>query len=203
MTSELMTPASLTAKLGVSDRTVRRLAEAYRDVYGPLPTNNRRHRMFPAVAVERIAAAHQIMRDVPGMSAVDVFRAQRDGVTLTRREDHTLTAQALAPIMVEIRALREEVAEVRTLLVALTAQPPSSFRADAGQPELTNPTEADLLERLRSGNTIKKGRGNFWELDPNGDRLRRLDVRMVESLVKRGMVAASSEGYSLTSERLF
>lgn len=207
MTTDLTTPGDLTAQLGVSDRTVRRLAEAYRDVYGALPINNRRHRMFPAVAVERITAAHKIMRDVPGMSAVDAFTAHRDGVTIPRREDRTSTADTLAPVLSELRALRAEVAALRSLLVALAPeQPATALAADTASQDPAaplQPNDTDLLERLRAGNSILKNQGKLWELDLAGKRLRRLDLRMVEALVKRGMVAASSEGYSLTSERLF
>ena len=56
MTHSKARPGALAVCKAVSDRTVRRMAEAYEEVYGRLSRNQRGHRLFRAEAVARLEA---------------------------------------------------------------------------------------------------------------------------------------------------
>lgn len=217
-----LTPAELTALLQVSDRTVRRLAEAYEGVYSRLPTSKRKTRLFPPVAVERITDAYATLRAAPGMSATEVFTHQRDGLPVRTRE--RVTPDVLAPVMDELRRLRSEVAALRELLTSQGAvshdNPPPVLTLDAGPDQSTPapdgpagdadrpdmPTtalsqhHARLVQRLEAGATLEQ-RGPVTLLVENGNT-DRVDGRTVKALVKRGLIEATPDGYRLTTDRM-
>ncbi len=128
MSDDLVTHSALAESLGVSDRTLQRLADAYSEVHDPLPrvTPRSRQRLFPQRAVERIRAAHQLMCDVPGMRAADALKVIRDGMTFWYCPANSSETNLPTPVMAELHALHSEitnlqgeVANLRTLLLAL------------------------------------------------------------------------------------
>lgn len=218
-----LTPAELTALLQVSDRTVRRLAEAYEGVYSRLPTSKRKTRLFPPVAVERITDAYATLRAAPGMSATEVFTHQRDGLPVRTRE--RVTPDVLAPVMDELRRLRSEIAFLHELLIngqgavshdnpppvlTLDAGPDQSTPApdgpagDADRPDMpTTPLSrhhARLVQRLEAGATLEQ-RGLTTLLVDDGNTSS-VDGRTVKALVKRGLIEATPDGYRLTTDRM-
>ena len=153
-TAEVLTPGDLAVRLSVSDRTVRRLAEAYSKVYGQLPRDARQHRQFPLEAVLRLEQAAVLMQTAPGSSNIEILTALRDGLTPVRqlhRSAVPATPDALAPIMDELRALRAELAELRALVV--TMQPEQAGRPGAPLPtpptlSAVNPASAEPQPEL-------------------------------------------------------
>ena len=107
-----LTPGALAVRLSVSDRTVRRLADAYSEVYGELP---RDQRQLPLEAVLRLEEAAVMMQSAPGSSTIEILTALRDGLTPTRQSHRPAgpvpaTPDALDSVMAELRALRAELA---------------------------------------------------------------------------------------------
>lgn len=215
--SDNLTPAQLTALLQVSDRTVRRLAEAYEGVYSRLPTSKRKTRLFPPVAVERITDAYATLRAAPGMSATEVFTHQRDGLPVRTRE--RVTPDVLAPVMDELRALRSEVAALRELLtsgqgaVSHDSTPPAlALHSDPGPvtpqpPKRLQPNHQNLVDALEQGHVLRVrpgGRtGETAELyDQQGGLVRQIDPRTIDALVRYGLLEREGDGYRLTTDPL-
>ena len=159
-----LTPGALAVRLSVSDRTVRRLADAYSEVYGELPRDQRQHRQFPLEAVLRLEAAAVLMHSAPGSSTIEILTALRDGLTparLSHRPDVTGPAvpDALGPVMAELRALRVELTELRALVVTMqpvqpiqdsvprqTSPPPEQSPEPHDQPQASTSTAVVLAE---------------------------------------------------------
>ena len=216
MTTELMTPGDLTARMSgsgmsMTDRTVRRMAEAYETVYGPLPRDTRRNfRMFPAEAADRLEQGARTLRANPGASMEDVLTAQRDGLPM-HQTAHPAPADALTPILDELRALRSDVADLRALVAALvsgTAAPAIMPATRAATPTrkrpLTKlqPNHAELLERLKAGSALVQQGGKTLEQTAAGE-LHRVDPRTLGALERYGMLKLDSDGvYRITDSPL-
>ena len=151
MSVDFVTFKVLAEHLGVPERTLRRLVHAYCAVYGALPriSPTSRQRLFPMIAVERLQAAQQMIRDVPGMSTVDALKALRDGVRVPRHvqgapDDTLLSILAeLHTLRADVTDLRSELAEVRALLQLMARQPGWSARPPEGKalgPDASTPT---------------------------------------------------------------
>lgn len=134
MDGDTLTPAQLTARLSINERTLRRLSAAYEDVYTALPINpakpKGRGRVFPPEAVERLEHAVHAMNTTPGMSYVDALTAHRDGRSAPTRTGSApaLSTNTLLPVLAELSALRQEVATLHDLVLSLRAgltQPPA------------------------------------------------------------------------------
>lgn len=204
MTSgDTLTPGALAARLGVSDRTVRRMGETWERVHGEgaLPRDRRGHRLFPADVADRLEVAARTLRDSPGVSLEETLTAQRDGVPLPRHPDRTPSADALAPLLDELRAVRGELADLRALLLAflgaeghdaaLSDLPPPSEpgdeRAAPQRPRKLQPNHAALLERLQAGARLLNRGGRMLEVAADNE-LRAVDPRTVAALERYGLL---------------
>ena len=159
--AETLTPGDLAVRLSVSDRTVRRLAEAYSEVYGELPRDRRQHRQFSLEAVLRLEEAAVLMQSAPGSSTIEILMALRDGLAPARQSHRPaatgpVTPDTLGPVMAELRALRAELAELRALVVTLqpvqareplpTSPPPEQSPEPHDQPQASTSTAVGLAE---------------------------------------------------------
>lgn len=133
MNGEFITSKGLAEHLGVSSRTLQRLADAYSQVHGALPTARPRGRanVFSLLAVERIKAAYLLMRDVPGLRAIQAMEALRDGVVSPAHPADSSAHNALVPVIAELSALRAEMTQLRCEVISLQAL----LRAVVGAPE--------------------------------------------------------------------
>ena len=214
MTTDLLSPGDLTARMSgnglpMTDRTVRRMAEAYEVVYGPLPRDPRRNfRMFPPEAADRLEQGARTLRANPGASMEDVLTSQRDGLPM-HQTAHPVAADGLVPILDELRALRSDVADLRALVAALvsgTAAPATAPRAatPTRKRPLTKlqPNHAELLERLKFGSALVQRDGKTLEQTAAGE-LRRVDPRTVNALERNGMLRLDHDGvYRITDNPL-
>lgn len=202
---DTLTPGALASRLAVSDRTVRRMAKHYEQVFGKLPRGERReHRHFPPDAVARLEQAAHYMRDTPGASTLEVLQALKAGRPLPQRE-RTPSPDALAPLLAELRALRSELAELRALVLTLPGAGGPDAAPEADQPQLERFTrsQAELLERMKAGVRVQKDReGQFLELTPDG-QTRRTDPRTVKALTRRGLLTLDGPEVRLNMDRLF
>lgn len=226
MNGNHMAPGEVARLLRVSDRTVRRMATAYAAVFtdAPLPPDprNARHRVFPPVAVERIQHAAALMRDHPGLSAVEALTSLRDGRDLPLRHDRPTPHGSLETVLDELRALRDEVADLRRLLLAsqghdstpailaLLPDPTPALAAAPGAfqpPKRLQPNHRNLLEALERGERLRVrpgGRtGEVAELfDVVGEVANTVDHRTVAALTRYGLLVRDGEEYRLTASRL-
>ena len=156
-----LTPGDLAVRLFVSDRTVRRLAEAYSEVYGSLPRDRRQHQQFPLEAVLRLEQAAVLKQAAPGSSNIEILTALRDGLTPARQLHRPAgpvpaTPDALGPVLAELRVLRAELAELPALVVAMqpvqvdeplpTSPLPEQSPELHGRPQPSTSTVAVLAE---------------------------------------------------------
>lgn len=118
-----ITTGVLAAQLDLSDQTLRGLANTYSQVYSELPRRSpkSRTRLFSLTAVVRITAAHQMMRDVPGTSALEAFTALRGGGTLRRPKDSP-EADSLALMLTELRAIQASNSTLQSRVQGLQAE---------------------------------------------------------------------------------
>ena len=211
MITDLLSPGDLTARMSVTERTVRRMAEAYEVVYGPLPRDPRRgFRLYPLEAVERLEQGARTLRATPGASMADVLTSQRDGLPM-HHAAHPAPADALTPILDELRALRSDVADLRALVAALvsgTAAPAIMPATRAATPTrkrpLTKlqPNHAELLERLKAGSALVQQGGKTLEQTAAGE-LHRVDPRTLGALERYGMLKLDADGvYRITDSPL-
>lgn len=142
MSGEFITAKGLAEHLGVSSRTLQRLADAYSQVHGALPTARPRGRanVFSLIAVERIKAAQLLMRDVPGLCAVHAFEALRDGIVFPVPSPDASAPNALGLLMTQVSTLRTELTQLRSEVISLRAL----VRAGIGMPEAL-PRSGDQL----------------------------------------------------------
>lgn len=77
--------------------------------------------MFPLIAVERIKAAHLLMRDVPGLHAIHALEALRDDVVFPAHPADSSAHHALVLVMNELSALRAELAQLQSEVSRLQA----------------------------------------------------------------------------------
>lgn len=103
-----MTPGEVAKLLGVNDRTLRRYADVYETVHGPLPKTGA-HRRFPAADVERLAAGVAAFRERPGAGLEAALRGEGEVSAPVVRA---------APVRDDLAALRLEVQELRDMLKA-------------------------------------------------------------------------------------
>lgn len=150
MSGEFITSKGLAEHLGVSSRILQRLADAYSQVYGALPTARPRGRanVFSLIAVERIKAAHLLMRDIPGLCAVHAFEALRDGIVFPVHSPDASAHNALDLLMAQVSALRTELTQLRSEVSSLRAL----LQAGVGAPEaLPHSGEQLTLTELEAG----------------------------------------------------
>lgn len=133
MSGEFITAKGLAEHLGVSSRTLQRLADAYSQVHGALPTARPRGRanVFSLIAVERIKAAQLLMRDVPGLRAMHAFEALRDGIVFPVHPPDASAPNALGLLMTQVSTLRTELTQLRSEVISLRAL----VQAEIGAPE--------------------------------------------------------------------
>ena len=192
--TDFLTPGELIARMAANDRTIRRMAEAYETVYGPLPRDPRRNfRMFTPEAADRLEEGARTLRANPGASMVHVLTSQRDGLPM-HQTAHQVPADGLTPILNELRSLRSDVADLRALVAALVSGLPSPAPATVTPAATATPTRkrtltklqrnhTALLERLKAGSILVQQRdGKTLEQTAAGD-LNRVDRRTVEALV--------------------
>ncbi|CAM4446402.1 hypothetical protein [Deinococcus marmoris] len=147
---EFITSKGLAEHLGVSSRTLQRLADGYSKVHGALPTARPggRANVFPLIAVERIKAAHLLTRDVPGLRAIQALEALRDGVVFPAHPADSSAHNALVPVMAELSALRAEMTQLRSEVISLQALlravvgAPEALRLSGDELTLTEPEES-------------------------------------------------------------
>ena len=223
-----LTPGALAVRLSVTDRTVRRLAEAYSEVYGELPRDQRQHRRFPLEAVLRLEQAAEMMRAAPGSSTVEILTALRDGLTPTRQRHQPAvlaTPDVLGPVMEELRVLRAELDELHALVVTLQPSqpseppleptdqhqlstagvaaepmpgPPEVLVSPVNEPEL-RANQAGLLERIRAGGRLVHRGQQVMELNANGGKRRAVHPHTVQSLVTvKGLLVRNGDDLKLT-----
>lgn len=122
----LYVPAEVGRRLGVKGSTLRNYAKAYETVYGELHRGSRGERLWPAEALERLDAARQLLR---GGQAVSLEAA----LALLARGDAEVSSVLAEPtpepmmlVLEELRALRQEVQDLKAQLQALP--PPAEPR---------------------------------------------------------------------------
>ncbi len=177
MSGEFITSKGLAEHLGVSSRTLQRLANAYSQIHGALPTVRPRGRanVFPLIAVERIKAAHLLMRDVPGLRAIQALEALRDGVVFPAHPADASAHNALVPVMTQLNALRAEMSQLRSEVIGLRVL----LRAVVGAPEapplsLDDVTSTESEAGVSRGQTTTRqamGGGRSAHLQPGLTRL--------------------------------
>jgi DNA-binding transcriptional MerR regulator len=117
ISQRLFSPRAVQERLEVNDSTLRRYARSYEDVWGVLPKDYRRSRLYPAEAVTRLERAKGLVDSGKVNSfrqALESLKSGRKptGEPVERLEDPRIS-DALRIIHEEILALRAEVAEVR------------------------------------------------------------------------------------------
>lgn len=110
-------------QLGVSSSGMRRLAVIYEEVHGDLPRKGPKDtdaRLFPPNAVERLAAARQMVEAERFGSIKEALEALEAGVrpdiTIADTLDtaaRDLSGEALGLLLEELRGMRSELAELR------------------------------------------------------------------------------------------
>ena len=148
-----LTPGDLAVRLSVSDRTVRRLAEAYSEVYGSLPRDRRQHQQFPLEAVLRLEQAAVLKQTTPGSSKLETLTALRDGLTPARQSHRPAgpvpaTPDALGPILAELRALVVTMQPVQVDGPLPTSPLPEQSPELHGQPQPSTRTVAVRAEPM-------------------------------------------------------
>jgi DNA-binding transcriptional MerR regulator len=119
-------PGEAARRLGVSPSGLRRVASAYEEVHGPL---NRRGgtgaRLFTVEALERLAQARALVENGRYKSTVEALTGLEKGlepetpIEMTGHRPAALeagTGEALAVLIAELRAVRDEVARLRAVV---------------------------------------------------------------------------------------
>lgn len=141
-------PHEAAALLGMSGANLRRLAPIYERVYGDLPRDARRGRVWPPEAIDHLKRARDAVRSGRSQSVQAALVAERTGEDLAGGAGDDLPApNTLAEFIAEIRALRHTIEDQNRLIIeqgrrieALETGEPYSPPA----PELSEARESDL-----------------------------------------------------------
>jgi DNA-binding transcriptional MerR regulator len=142
---ELYEAGAAAERLGVSPSGLRRYASLYEQVHGELPRKvNTKNRLYPGEALERLAAAKQLVEAERYKSILEALEALEQGVQpdLPATEVQVvggLQGDTALALLDELRAVRLELVEMRAEMQTLAALPPADKGAGA---------EAGLLVRL-------------------------------------------------------
>ncbi len=124
-------PAADVAKqLGLGLSELQRIANIYEWVYQDLPRDPSGERLWPREAVERLAAAHRLVRAKRAMSIKEALLATKRGVQGSQTQAKAVPAapsQAairslevmLKSVLAELQALKQEMAEIRAQTAAI------------------------------------------------------------------------------------
>jgi DNA-binding transcriptional MerR regulator len=139
-------------RLGVSPSGLRRYAALYEQVHGELPRKHKtQNRLYPGEALERLAAAKQLVEAERYKSILEALEALEQGVrpdlpVVEVQVGGGMTGDVARALLEELRAvraelgaLREDNQEMRAELQKLAALPPADKAVGA---------EAGLLTRL-------------------------------------------------------
>jgi hypothetical protein len=111
-------PHEAAATLGMSGANLRRLAPIYERVYGELPRDVRRGRVWPAEAIDRLKRARDVVRAGRAQSVQAALVAERTGEDLSSGAADALPApNTLAELIAEIRALRRTIEAQNQLII--------------------------------------------------------------------------------------
>jgi hypothetical protein len=111
-------PHEAAAMLGMSGANLRRLAPIYERVYGELPRDVRRGRVWPEDAIDRLKRARDAVRAGRAQSVQAALVADRTGEDLSSGADAALPApNTLAELIAEIRALRRTIEDQNRLII--------------------------------------------------------------------------------------
>lgn len=124
-------------RLGIVPSSLRRLAPVYEAIYGPLPTQGPEGeggRLWPAQALERIAAGRALVSEGRAKSLEQALHALHEGSTappeIKERRDSAeallAAVERLQEQLDEIPRLREEISQLREELHEARALPPAS-----------------------------------------------------------------------------
>ncbi|UCH24544.1 MAG: hypothetical protein JSV66_11365 [Trueperaceae bacterium] len=117
ISQRLFSPRAVQERLEVNDSTLRRYARAYETVWGSLPKDYRRSRLYPAEAVTRLERAKGLVDSGKVHSFRQALESLKSGHPPSgepvERLENPRISDALRVIHEEILALRAEVAEVR------------------------------------------------------------------------------------------
>jgi hypothetical protein len=106
------------AMLGMSGANLRRLAPIYERVYGELPRDVRRGRVWPDHAIDRLKRARDAVRAGQAGSVQAALVAERTGEDLSSGKADALPApNSLAELVADIRALRRTIEDQSRLIV--------------------------------------------------------------------------------------
>lgn len=148
-------------RLGVSASGLRRYASLYEQVHGELPRKvNTKSRLYPAVALERLAGAQRLVEAERYKSILEGLEALEQGVRpdlpgVEVQVVGSVPGDVSQALLDELRALRAEVVEMRVEMQRLTALPPAdkvSAEASGARAGLLTRLAASVerwLERLR------------------------------------------------------
>ncbi len=130
--AEVYEAGAAAERLGVSPSGLRRYAALYEKVHGELPRKvNTKNRLYPGEALERLAAAKQLVEAERYKSILEALEALGQGVRpdLPAAEVQVgveMTGSAVRALLEELRAVRAELAEMRTEMRELRALPPAA-----------------------------------------------------------------------------
>ena len=161
----LYEPATAAEKLGVSASGLRRLAPIYEAVHDELPRSgkgreDKRARLWPHEAVERLRTARALLEAGRYTTIQAALEALRDGkvsntdeLTLeaSQRGADVATQQALQVLLDEMRALRGEVAELRTIRGLL-----ERLEATTQANQLVEPETAARVKQLDKAEVVAR-----------------------------------------------
>ncbi|UCH27313.1 MAG: hypothetical protein JSV66_06660 [Trueperaceae bacterium] len=124
--------ADVAKQLGLGLSELQRIANIYEWVYQDLPRDRSGERLWPREAVERLAAAHRLVRAKRAMSIKEALLATKRGVQDRQAQARTVPASPPPPqatirsvevmlksVLAELQALKQEMAELRAQTAAL------------------------------------------------------------------------------------
>lgn len=112
----ILTPGDAAKKLGVSPSGLRRLAVIYGEVFGELPKDPQgTSRIWPGRAVARLEAARALLASGQARTIKDALQVAESGAAppVVVAPADARTAEALQLLAAEVRALRDELRELR------------------------------------------------------------------------------------------
>ncbi len=124
MDEELFFPTTAAEVLGVSTATLRRYAQAWEKVIGPLPRAPGGGRLWPRAALARLAAARDLAQreNLPLEEALLRVEGEPPLVATARPEGEALAL--LRTLVAKVEALEEEIQALKRAIETLKKQAP-------------------------------------------------------------------------------
>lgn len=146
-----MSPGDVAARLGVSGSTFRRISQDYEEVFEALPRDAQNRRLWTLEAAQRVATAHETVREGQADSTRAALEAIRDGRALPTRTEVAPTPDAgralerLDELSAQLQQQGEGLAQLLQVLDARDAEIAGALRELAGAQR----AQAEALSALR------------------------------------------------------